>query len=177
MTRAFPALSIFWMLSLLTAEIIEALSPTKNGLTLLITVGNSMRSDDGVGPYIFSNIDYRISNIEILNAEDRPENIIDEAIGLKPEKVVIIDSASFSGKPGEVRIIPEEHINDTTLSTHMFPLGAIAKLIKDDTGAQVLFLGIQQANIGFGEKISSEVLKTAEEIIECVTRSQEKLLK
>jgi len=169
------------MSNLLTAEIIELLSPKPSQRLLIVTIGNDLRADDGLGPYIFEKC--QIKNVsakggcasgakcQMLNAGDKPENIIDETIALKPDQVVIIDAADFGGNVGEARIIPSEHIPDTTLSTHTFPLKVIAKLIKEDTKAKVYFLGVQPKSVELVEGLSAEVKATADSIIKLITPS------
>ena len=154
---------------MLTADVADVLTPPNDGLLVIIAVGNPLRGDDGVGPYISSKIKAQNTNeaqnynTKIINAEERPENIIDEVVALNPSRVIIIDSANFGGIPGEARIISEDEISDVVLSTHMFPLRAISKIIEEDTGAKV-----QQKTIEIGSKMSNEVVKIADEIIDII---------
>lgn len=160
------------MSSLLTDEVKRALVPGSGGLTLIVTVGNSLRGDDGVGPYIASRVTNPKPGLHILDAADRPEDCIDAAIAFHPAKTVILDAADFGGKPGEIRIIPQEAIPDSTLSTHTFPLKIITKILEQETGSSVFFIGIQPENVFWGEGLSESVLRTAEEIILFLTRSK-----
>lgn len=156
---------------MLTAEIKEALLPKDHGITLIITVGNSFRKDDGVGTFIAKNCLKLINGLVLLDAGDKPENIIDKAIALKPFRAVIIDAANFNGQVGEARVIDHNHIPASTLSTHTFPLPVVAKMIEEDARAQVIFLGIQPAKIELGEGLSEAVKSTAEEIIKLITEN------
>lgn len=156
---------------MLTAEISDLISKPSKGITLFITVGNSFRSDDGVGPYIAERIGLLLENTVILNAGDKPENIIDSAIEIKPARTIIIDAADFGGTPGEVRLIPEDLVPDNTLSTHTFPLRVITRVIAEDTGSEVFFLGIQPAGMALGEGLSEEVRKSADAIISALSYS------
>jgi len=157
---------------LLTAEVKQALTPTTDGTTLIITVGNLLRSDDGVGPYIASRLMELKAGLVLLDAGDKPENIIDEAVKQSPKKAVIIDAAVFGGQIGEARLIDQEHIPQTTLSTHTFPLPVIAKLLAEDTKASVLFLGIQPAKVELGEQMNEKVKATADEIIKMISEGK-----
>lgn len=147
----------------LTNRVRELFLPIK-GVNLIIAVGNPYRFDDGVSQYIAARLSRR-GRLVVIDAEYSPENIIDEACALKPSNIVIIDAADFSGAPGEVRVIAKEHISDFTLSTHTVPLGAVARILADETGAPVRFLGIQPKNVSFGEGLSAEVKSAADEII------------
>jgi len=153
------------MSNLLTDDVKKALKPEPLSTTLVITVGNALRGDDGVGPYIAESVKKPVKGIKILDVADRPENGIDPAVETKPKKTVVIDAARFGGKPGEAKILPENLIPDTTLSTHSFPLKIITRMLESETGSQVFFLGIEPKNLGFGEGLSVEVKKTADEII------------
>jgi len=157
---------------MLTAELNDLFTFSDKNPLLIITIGNSYRSDDGVGPYIASKIKKCKKNLIVLNAEDKPENIINEATRLKPGKIVIIDAADFGGMPGEIRLIEKKDIPDTSLSTHSFSPNILAAIIEEDTGADVLFLGIQPESIQFGEGISKPVKEAAKRIISCLEKKE-----
>lgn len=154
---------------MLTAEVKQTLTPSEAGATLIITVGNSWRGDDGVGPYIAKPGRKLKPGLVLLDVGDKPENSLDQAVAAKPDQVVIIDAADFGGVVGEARLIDREHIPQTTLSTHTFPLPVIAKMIEEDAKARVIFLGIQSAGVGFGEGLHDKVRATADEIIALLT--------
>ena len=123
-----------------------------------------MRSDDGVGSYIFSKV---ISSkfLKVVNAGYTPENIIDKVTELSPKRIIIIDAADFGGFPGEVRVIDSEHIPEASLSTHAVSLKVIAKILFEDTRADIIFIGIQPKNVALGEELSPEVSASADGII------------
>ncbi len=143
--------------------------PPASGVTLVITVGNSFRSDDGVGPYIAGGVKFPQNHILILNAGDRPENIIDDAIVIEPKRTIIIDAADFNGIPGEMRLIPESAVPDVIHSTHSFPLNVVSRLIAEDTGSEIYFLGIQHKSMALGEGLSGEVCESAQKIIQIIS--------
>lgn len=153
------------MSNLLTDEIREILKPSQD--TLIITIGNSLRSDDGVGVYIGEKIS-NIKNYKVINAYNKPENVIDNALELKPKKVVIIDAADFNGKAGDAKIINEGLIPQVTFSTHTFPIPILVKILEKDLSCKVIFLGIQTKSLDFKEELSEEVRRTADEIIKCL---------
>ncbi len=134
---------------------------------MIVTAGNSLRNDDGVGPFIAAGLkQFKNNKFILVDAGMTPENSIDEVISARPGKVVFIDAADFGGAPGEIRIVPEESISDFTLSTHVFPLSAIARIAGEDTGAAVFFICIQITNASLGETICKEVLNSARLIID-----------
>jgi hydrogenase 3 maturation protease len=149
---------------LLTADLQALLQPTATA-SLIITVGNTLRGDDAVGPYLSQQCERFKKNWQLIAAGEHPENIIDQAVALKPQKIVIIDAADFKGVPGEARLIRGEDIPETALSTHTFPLKVLAKILAQDTGAAVFFLGIQAASFKLGNPMAPEVRQTTDEIV------------
>ena len=143
-----------------------------NERVLIVTVGNPLRSDDGVGPYIAEHIKPERRGFLFLNAEDKPANIIDDAVKLKPYKIIIIDAADFGANPGDIRIIPEDMIPQNTLSTHSFPIPVISSIIRQDTGAEIVFLGIQAKSLKLGEEMSREVHSAADRILEYINNQK-----
>lgn len=156
---------------MLDEEVREILSPAIEGKTLIVTVGNTLRRDDGVGPYIAGCLAGRLPpEVVLLNAGDRPENAIETAIKCRPVKTVIIDAALFGAAPGKVKVIGEEEISKVTLSTHTFPIPVLSKLITKDTGSKVFFVGVQPLDVAFGEGISRQVKETADKIVKYLLR-------
>lgn len=159
------------------SEIENIFQPPASGRILVITVGNPYRSDDGVGPYIADGASNPKGHIIILNAGERPENIIFKAIEAGPRRTIIVDAANFGGRPGELRLIPESAVPDVTNSTHSFPLNIVSRMIADDTGSEVFFLGIQLQSAHFGEGLTPEVKASADRLIELIsdTKAIEKI--
>jgi hydrogenase 3 maturation protease len=118
--------------------------------TVLITIGNELRSDDGVGPYIFNALPDDVGSLVCINAATRPDLVIEPAVEENPDMVLLIDAAAFDGDPGEIALIPTEAISNYTLSTHTFPMGAIASIISEDADCPVHFIGIQPVTNGDG---------------------------
>jgi hydrogenase 3 maturation protease len=159
------------MSSLLTAQVIKALSPGPDpGINLLITVGNDFRHDDGAGPYIFSKLKPTPA-LHLFNAGQHPESIVDRVTGLKPAKIIIIDAADFNGYPGQIRLIPEEAIPQTSMSTHMIPLSVVTELIKMDTAASIVFIGIQPKDTTYGKGLTSEMKIATRKLLSAIKKA------
>ncbi len=148
------------MSNLLTDDIVAALKP-REGRNLIITAGNTFRCDDGVGPCLAGMLQNH-EGLHVIDAGFTPENIIDDVIALNPDYIVVIDAADFQGRPGEVRVIEETAIPQTTLSTHAIPLNVITRIIQESTQAEIVFLGIQVRSVMMGEDLSPEVKKSAD---------------
>ncbi|HAT71456.1 MAG TPA: hydrogenase 3 maturation endopeptidase HyCI [Elusimicrobia bacterium] len=146
-----------------TEEVKAALAP--KGRTLVITLGSILRADDGVGPYVCANVKFSRHDLRLLDAGTTPESIAQTAIDWKPEKIIIIDAAHFEGVAGEVRVIPLEAINQhAVISTHSFPLSVTFSIVKEDTGAEIVVVGVQAKSLDYQEGLSPEVERTAFEL-------------
>jgi hydrogenase maturation protease len=152
------------MSNLLADNLTNLLTPQKASHTLIITVGNRFRADDGVGPYIASGLK-QSNSLSVIDAGYTPENIIDEAIGLLAQRIIFIDAADFGGLPGELRLIDAEHIPQASLSTHSIPLPVISRILCEDTKAEIYFIGIQPKSVEHREGLSCEVSSVADALI------------
>ncbi len=141
------------------------------GLCVVVTIGNSLRRDDGAGPYIARKLIAR-EELAVFDAGTTPENYINKIITLRPACVLFIDAADFGGKPGEVRRIGKDEISDYTISTHMFPLRAVWEMISQSTDAEIRLAGIQPLDVQLSEGLSAEVLRAADEIIKTLNQSE-----
>jgi hydrogenase 3 maturation protease len=148
------------MSQFLTDEIKSAIAP--RGRTLLITVGNPLRADDGVGPFVGGMVRFKIPGHKVINAFTTPENIAQAAIEFKPDKIILLDAAHFGGRPGELKIIPLEQISQhAVISTHSFPLSVTFSIVREDTGAELVALGVEPGSMEFEEGLTHEVKESA----------------
>jgi hydrogenase 3 maturation protease len=144
-------------------EVAAALAP--KGRTLVITLGSTLRADDGVGPYVCSRVKFSRPEFRLPDAGTTPENIAQTAIDWKPDKVILVDAAHFKGRAGEIRVIPLEAINQAMpISTHSFPLSVTFSIIKEDTGAELAVIGVQAKSLDYKEGLSPEAEKSASEL-------------
>lgn len=157
------------MSNLLDANLANFLTPQEYLRTLIITVGNCFRADDGVGPYIASCL-RQSSKLAVIDAGFSPENIIDQAIKLSPQTIIFIDAADFNGSSGELRLIDSEHIPETSLSTHSIPLPALSRILHEDTKAQIYFIGIQPKSVEYRQGLSGEVKSAADDLIKHINQ-------
>ena len=148
-----------------------ALAP--KGRTLLITLGSTLRADDGVGPYVCSRVRSARPGFRVLDAGTTPESIAQTAIDWKPDKIILVDAAHFGGAAGEVRVIPLEAINQSTMtSTHSFPLSVTFSIVKEDTGAELVVVGVQAKSLDYAEGLSAEVEAAAAKLVDYFNASQ-----
>jgi hydrogenase 3 maturation protease len=144
-------------------EVAAALAP--KGRTLVITLGSTLRADDGVGPYVCAHVKFARPELRLLDAGTTPESVAQTAIDWKPDKIILIDAAHFQGAAGEVRVIPLEAINQSTvISTHSFPLSVTFSIVKEDTKAELVVIGVQAKSLDYKEGLSPEAEESASKL-------------
>ena len=141
---------------------LETLPHRLNGKVLILGVGNPLRGDDGVGPYLIEQLKGRV-NATLLDCEEVPENFLGRIAESQPNSVLIIDAIDFGMNPGAAALLEEDQLlAGTSLSTHHSSLQLFIKWVKAETGGQVLVLGIQPGAIEFGNDMSPEVKETVD---------------
>jgi hydrogenase 3 maturation protease len=127
-----------------------------SGRVVVACIGNRLRGDDGVGPFM-AEIIKPSEMLRVVDCGETPENFLGVIVRMKPEKVVIVDAAHFGGEPGEVRVVKKSEIAGTGISTHDAILTLFANYIEAQTQAETFFLAIQPARSEVGEGLSSVV--------------------
>ena len=136
------------------------------GHTVFVGVGNPLREDDYVGCFITERLKgrYRAFTVEV-----NPEVYIDEIVGTKPDTIIVFDAADFGGKPGKIRLIDENEIDNFTISTHTIPLSFFVHLLKMKSQAQIYIVGIQPLSLGYREGLTETLKNAALKIIKELT--------
>ncbi|WP_407392322.1 hydrogenase maturation peptidase HycI [Methanobrevibacter sp.] len=134
-------------------------------------VGNELKSDDGVGPFIIRKlIDEGIENDKILliNAETVPENFTGKIRKENPSHVIIVDACLMNCEPGEIRIVDKNDFANIGISTHSMSLSYFVKYLEKDTDFKVIFVGIEPETMDWGEKLTPKVETAAYEFIKLI---------
>lgn len=133
---------------------------------IILTVGNPLREDDGVGYYIYKRISaVRNPRTLVFHTDQNPSIGINLAEIYHPKRMLFIDGADFGGAPGETRLIDSKEVEDAFLSTHEIPISLIGEGIRAEYECSVYYVGIQVKNVGYGDEISEEVREGAEKLI------------
>ena len=134
-----------------------------DGRVVIACIGNELRGDDGVGPFI-AGILKPTDRVTVVNCGETPENYLGVIAGYKPEHVVIIDAAYFGGEPGDVRVVKKSEIAGAGASTHDAILTLFAEYIEAQTGAETFFIAIQPRRSQVGDVLSPPVEAAAREL-------------
>ena len=118
-------------------------------------IGEEKLSDDGVGPYIISEL-LAFSNNKFLyiNAGVTPTSRVDEIVEFKASHLVLLDTCTLHKPPGTVAIIERQNIKEyVPISTHTIPVHIVVDLILEKLpDLKVFMIGIvPESLVGFTE--------------------------
>lgn len=144
----------------------EVLRKRLRGHVVVIGVGNPLRGDDGVGSFVARELARGVaargaSDIVVIDAEEIPEAFIGSAVDAKPDTILIVDAADLNAPAGSAVLLGAAALQGRAVTTHRTPLGPLAAMLKRETSADVLFLGIQPGDERWGEHLSDDVAATA----------------
>jgi hydrogenase 3 maturation protease len=123
-------------------------------------IGNEFNGDDAAGAWLSRRLfSLRDSSdrLLILDCGQVPENSIGILRRYRPDLVVLLDAADFSGEPGEVRWIDPLSTNGFSASSHTLPFSVLTKYLAKELGCEVRLLGIQPVSLEFDSGLSSPV--------------------
>jgi len=141
------------------------------GKILFAGVGNVLKHDDGVGVYISGRIKPG-KFIDAIVVEMGIENYIGKINRLAPDILIITDACDFGREPGYWSLAAVSEIIGVTTNTHNISLAKITELFN----MPVYILGIQPADISFGEGLGEEAERTANQIINMINSESMELI-
>jgi len=130
------------------------------GKVVILGIGNTLKSDDGAGPFLVKRIKDKV-NFSAMDAGTCPENYLGKIIKEGPDTVVIIDAADFGGSPGEFRIFEAKQVNSLNLfSTHNASISLTVNYLRSNLKVNIIILMIQPKTIVLGDRLSPEIIKS-----------------
>ena len=149
------------------SELSEFLADFKK--LIVLGVGNELKSDDGVGPFIIKKLlaeNIENDNLLFIDAQTVPENFTGKIRKENPSHVIIVDACLMGCQPGEIKIVDKEDFANIGISTHSMSLSYFVKYLEKDNDFKVIFVGIEPETMDWGENPTENVEKTAFEFIE-----------
>ncbi|WP_462316851.1 hydrogenase maturation peptidase HycI [Methanobrevibacter sp.] len=136
---------------------------------IVLGVGNELKSDDGVGPYIVKKL--KEENIEnngllFIDAKTVPENFTGKIRKENPTHLIIVDACLMGSNPGDMKIVDKNDFANIGISTHSMSLSFFVRYLEKDTDIEIMFVGIEPETMDWGERPTPEVEKSANEFIE-----------
>ena len=141
------------------AELSRIIERCGSSRIAILGIGNELKGDDAVGLVVIDHLAEAIDNplILILNCQNVPENFSATVKRFRPSCVLLIDAADFGSVPGSVRAFELEDLENVTTTTHKASLAVMGKYLCSETDANVVVIGIQPADCGFGIGLSATV--------------------
>jgi hydrogenase 3 maturation protease len=137
--------------------------------TVILGMGNILKGDDCVGPFICDELSKKALTADIINTGTVPENYIQRIIKKEPDALIVIDAIEFDGEAGEIRLLRPEQLNKNAFSTHTLSPHLFIEMVQQSKKVDVYVIGIQPKQIKLGEGITKEVRQSAEEVVSELT--------
>ena len=132
---------------------------------IVLGVGNVLKCDDGVGPFIINRL--KEENIEnedrllFINAETVPENFTGKIRKENPSHIIIVDACLMDGQPGDIEIVDEHDFANIGISTHSMSLSFFVRYLEKDNDFKIIFVGIEPESMDYSDNLTENVEKAA----------------
>ncbi len=145
---------------------------------VILTIGNELRGDDGLGPLFAQNLSSELEKSPIKNGqisqEDKiiiidggmvPENFTGSIRKENPTHIIIVDAVEMDKKPGTIKLINKDKIAQYNVSTHAMPLSFLIKYLETTGSFKVCLVGMQPKTMELGDNLSQEVKESVKEMV------------
>ena len=155
------------------------------GRVVVVGIGNPGRGDDGAGPRVARLLARHLPPapppegggdriVAAIAAETTPEAEAGRIAELRPDVVLLVDAVDFGAPPGSACLFDEEDLAARTgWSSHRPPLLLLMEYLAGRTGARVILLGIQPADVGWSARMTEPVRAAASAVARCLYRWSE----
>ncbi len=136
---------------------------------LILGIGNNLKSDDGVGPYIIDHLkDISSDKIILIDAQTVPENFTGKIRKEDPSHILIIDACLMGESPGYVKIVDRDDFTNIGISTHSMSLSYFVKYLETENDFKITFIGVEPKTMDFANALTTDVKKASDELIEII---------
>jgi hydrogenase 3 maturation protease len=139
----------------------------------ILSIGNDLRSDDGLGLYIIEKLSIDDPRVMIQNVGSVPEGFARNLAEFGAERVIMVDAADMMKPPGHIELVTKDRIGGITISTHSMPLSFPMMYLEQETGGKTILIDIQPKSIQFGEGLTPEI----QEVVDNTINTLERILK
>ena len=136
---------------------------------IVLGVGNELKCDDGVGPYIIKRLQEQIvedkGRLLFIDAQTVPENFTGKIKKENPTHVIIVDACLMGRQPGDIKIVDKDDFANIGISTHSMSLSFFVKYLEQDIDSGIIFVGIEPESMDYADNPTEKVEKAANEFI------------
>ncbi len=143
----------------------------------LAGVGNPIKTDDGVGLYIASELrrmrpQHAAKSFKILAPTSKPETIFSK-LDLRAGNALILDAVECNRQPGTIILAGLHDTQYGFFATHNVPLRLVPELQSNQANAFIL--GIQPQSTEIGEILTLAVKASADAVVEAIAAGLESM--
>ena len=131
---------------------------------LVVGVGNPMRGDDVAGLVLAERVAEKLK-LEYLRCEEVPENYVGKMLDDPADTILLVDAVDMKQAPGEIGLLAPDELADNGISTHNCSVGLLAKVLAGVKDKQMLILGIQPQNLGWGQPLTPQVSEAIDRFV------------
>lgn len=139
----------------------------------VVGVGNELNGDDAAGNQVAARLLARSGFPEHflpILAGAIPENASGPLRRFRADLVIMIDAADFGGTVGEIRWLNGADISGFSASSHTLPLPVLGHYLEEELSCKVEYLGIQPAQLEFGNDLTAEVERSVNELVNTISQ-------
>ncbi len=131
---------------------------------LVVGVGNLMRGDDAAGLILAEKVAAKL-HLEYLCCEEVPENYVGKMLDDPADTILLVDAVDMKQAPGAIGLLAPDELADNGISTHNCSVGLLAKVLAGVKDKQMLILGIQPQNLGWGQPLTPQVSEAIDRFV------------
>lgn len=138
----------------------------------LIGIGYELGGDDAAGIALIHRLQTQLpdlATLQLIEAGTAPENITGAVRRFRPDRILLVDAADFSGSPGQIELLDWKDTVGFSASTHSLPLHVFAQYLSSEMNCPVTLIGIQPLSLEFAAPLSAPVNQAVDKLISQLT--------
>lgn len=132
---------------------------------LVVGVGNPLRGDDVAGLVLGEKLAAKF-DLEYLRCEEIPESYLTEMLESPADTILLVDVVDMKVEAGGIRVLSPDELAGANISTHNCSVSLLATVLTRTKNKEVLVLGIQPANIAWGEFLTPAVAEAIDHFVD-----------
>ncbi|MDD5019164.1 MAG: hydrogenase 3 maturation endopeptidase HyCI [Candidatus Omnitrophica bacterium] len=140
----------------------------------VLGIGSELSGDDAVGVLVAKELrrkprpKRRGIILRSFAGGAAPENLTGQIRRFKPTHLIMIDAADLGMAAGSMALLDIEKIEGVSFSTHRLPTRILADYLVRCIGCQIIVIGIQPKEVGFGKKLSRPACRCVKTLSETI---------
>lgn len=164
------------------APLAAALRAALQGRVVVVGLGNPGLGDDGAGTRVARLLARRLPRaspqeggdsriVAAIAAETTPEAEAGRIAACRPDVVLLVDAVDLGAPPGSVGLFEAADLTGRSgWSSHRPPLVLLMRYLAARTGARVVLLGIQPADVAWGVPMTRPVRSAVSAVVDGLSR-------